>query len=301
MTWLAYAVPTRADRGRAHLVLERPAQSFCPTGETMQRDVEALAGHALFTSDPRADTQVRCDISEHSSGVTARLEVRDKNGTPLGTRELSAAPGECAALREPMALILLMLLDREPESAGPSAAAGSPDARAFGLGASLGALLGVLPRADAGIGVVVLPQIGEQLHARIDAGYWFPVTAQTSEGRGGNFRAFSLAGAFCTSLWGSPAGLGVSLCGGVQLAVIQARAQNLLLAHRAARAVGQGFASLELSSRWDRAELRADLGPTLNVARPQFYLLQGAGDRLDVHRPAAIGAIFRLALIIWAP
>jgi hypothetical protein len=298
--WLVWTAQTHAEAGRAQLVLERPAQSFCPTRETIESDVEALAGHPVFSSDPRAALRVRCDISDHASGVSARIEVRDEGGHPIGTRELLAAPGECAALREPIAVVLLMLLDREPEPSESSAADRS-GATPFGAGASFGGLAGMLPRADAGFGLVVVAKIREALHVRLDGGYWFPVTAHTSEGRGGNFRAFSLAGALCRSVWQSSNGLGVSLCGGAQLAVIQARARNLLVEHREARALGQGFLTLELSGRWDRSELRADLGPTLAFARPRFYMLQDDGASLDVHRPALLGAIFRIALIIWAP
>lgn len=261
-------------------------------------DVEALAGHSIFTRDPRASTQVHCALSEQESGVTARIEVRRSDGTSLGMRELSAGPGECAALREPIAVILLMLLDREPASREPSTSAKST--RSFGLGASVSGLNGSLPRTDVGLGLVLIPQINEQLHARVDAGYWLPVTAQTSEGVGGNFRALSLASALCANLW-SKRRLDVSLCGGAQLTVLQAKAHNLRVAHREARFLGQGSVALELSSRWGRTELRADLGPIFTFARPRFYLIQGGGSELDVHQPTWLGAIFRLALIIWAP
>ena len=300
--WLVWAVQARADVGRAHLILERSAQSSCPTREAIEHDVEGLAGHPVFTGDPRAATQVRCEFYEHASGVTAHIDVRDKGGAPLGTRELSAAPGDCGALRESIAVVLLMLLDREPEPAELSTApARKRSTRPVGLGPSSGAILGVLPRAGAGVGLVAVPQINERFHARVDAGYWFPVRVQTSQGHGGTFRAFIVAAALCTSLWQGSRGLELSLCGGAQLAVIQASARNLLVEHREASAFGQGFLPLELSARWSTTELRADLGPTLAVTRPRFTMLQADGSERDVHQPARFGAMFRLALIIWAP
>jgi hypothetical protein len=301
ITWLVAAAQARAEAARAQLTLQRPAQSFCPSADAIASDLEALTGYPVFTTDASAAArQVRCDIQESESGATARIEVRAADGTFLGTRELSVGPGECPALRGPIAVVLLMLLDQQLVPV-EGAEKGSEGARSLGVGASLGALMGLLPRAQVGLGLVLMPRLGERLHARLDAGYWFPVTAQTSEGIGGSFQAFSLGGALCARILESSHGLAASLCAGTQLAVLQARAQNLLSAQREARVLGQGLLALELASRWGRSELRADLGPTLAFSRPRFYLQQRDGSPLDVHQPARLGAFFRLALIIGAP
>ncbi len=300
MGWLALAADARAQAARAHFSLERPAQSFCPTSQAIERDVEALAGRPIFTRDPRAPVQVHCDIVDRASGATARIEVRGADGTALGTRELSSGPGECGALREPIAVVLLMLLDREIDDAHPSAAPrGDGSGPRFGYGASTGALIGALPRPDPGIGLALASQIGARLFARMDAHYWFPVTARVFDGPGGRFRAFSLAGSLCARFSNSPPAVGAALCGGAQLTILQASALELLESRRGARAFGQAFLTLALTGKWRRGELVADLGPTLAFARPRFYLLRGDRSELEVHRPALLGAIFRLSLIIW--
>jgi len=300
MGWLACAANARAEGPRAHLTLERPAQSFCPTGQAIERDVEALAGHPVFSRNPRAPLQVRCDIMDHASGATARISVRAADGSTIGTRELSAGPGECGSLREPIAVVLLMLLDRENDDARPTPApqeeGGGPT---FGYGASVGALLGTLPRPDAGVGLALASQFGRRMLARIDASYWFPVTARVPGGPGGRFHAFGLAGSLCARLPRSSHGIGTSLCGGAQLSILQASPLELPGTGRRARAFGQAFLAFALSGQWRRSELIADLGPTLAFARPRFYLLTRDDAELEVHRPARLGAFFRLALIIW--
>jgi hypothetical protein len=301
LAWLAATAVVWAEPGRARLLLLRPAQSTCPTAEDVQADVEALLGRAIFTSESAGAVEVRCDIMEHQSGSLARIDVRAPDGSALGTRELSAGPGECAALRRPLALVLVMLLDsQQPTPEAPPAPA--PRRKLQGaLNAFAGVLVGALPRATGGLGLGLGPRLSPRLDLRFDAAYWLPVTAETQQGTGAKFHGVTLGGAACPAWpWGAGP-LRLALCGGAQAVLLVAVPHQVSGRTRELGAYGQGYLTVNLQARWAGYLLEAALGPTLAFTRPEFFLVESDGSKLEVQRPARWGAIFRLGLIIPAP
>lgn len=106
----------------------------CISGERLAREVEARLGRQVFVPAARAEVTARVVVrSGEGGGFRASVELFDERGRGLGSRELESSGAGCAALNEPLALVLSLAADmpaelrqalaREHAGASPSGAA----------------------------------------------------------------------------------------------------------------------------------------------------------------------------------
>ncbi|MFM2416916.1 MAG: hypothetical protein RL385_1639, partial [Pseudomonadota bacterium] len=276
---------------------QRPPASMCPGRATLEADVEDLLGRPVFTREADAELRVRGGVREDADGVYAYLDAQLADGSPLGRRELTAAAGECASLRQALALVLTLFAEesgaaiRRPRNLWP--VQGS-----LRWGLTTGVLVGTLPRADGAAGVLLVSELAKGLRGRIDATYFFPIAVQTRAGQGARIDAAALGLRLCPHLWGERT-LVLRACAGADLGAFRARPKALSEGVQRMRLLGQGSVTLEAEARiLSRLGLLVGLGPTFPFARPHFYLRTADEQPLTVFRPGPVGAFLHMSLII---
>ena len=293
LVWLALPMPGSAEAPRARLVWRRPAQSMCPTAVSVESDVEQLLGRPVFTSSPDAEILIESDIEEDASGARVHIRAHNTDHVELGSRELSAAAGECASLRRPLSLVLSLLLDQE----SVSVRADRRRTRSLRLGVLAAGLSGTLPRMTAGFGLVLAVPLLARLDLQLGANYWLPVTIATSQGLGASFQAVAGEVALCPRLTSELGRFALSLCGGVQLGALLSSPRELEGPQRQARLSAQLLVELRLFAQLSRQfGLAGGISPVLSLSRPRYYLTHADGSTLDVHRPARGGVLLRVTL-----
>jgi hypothetical protein len=296
LTILLFSATASARGPRLHLSWRHPVGTMCPTGPILQSDVEELVGTGQFVSLDEAEVVVRGEVKQSPTGFAAHLQVESLDGRVLGTRDLSASAEDCASLRRTLALVLVMLLDTPFEPAtGPS---NSHNVTRFGANVNL--LSGALPRITPGVGLSLAVDHDRDLRLRLDATYWLPVRVEDAAGHGATFHAVGLNAVLCPRLTRGTKVWGLWLCGGAELGVLHATAHRLAHpAGGATRLLAQADLELVLSWGIGRAfELWAASGLAAALSRPRFYMRDDDGAQHELHRPAGVGALFRLGLTI---
>jgi hypothetical protein len=292
---LIWASAARAQAPNVQLIWERPPGSFCPSRAVLEADVEAVMGRRVFGSAEDARVIVHGEVRDLSSGVRVRLEARTRDGTLLGTRELSAEAGQCASLRGAIGLVLTLLVDHEDAWLEQS----DHDGVRFAVGAVVSLQSIPLPRATVSAGPTLAVELGRAMRLQADFAYWVPVTIQTVRGVGAKLEAFTLALRACGRFWGERTSFGLSICVGAEGGPLIATPRNLEGPERQVRMLAHGL--LEL--RWE-ARLAADaalelaVGPLLSFSRPSFSYVRADGATMPVYRPQLGGIIFQVAFII---
>jgi hypothetical protein len=108
-----------------------PGAEPCVSAQDLARDVETRLGHPVFVSPSQADVSVEGHIERAAGarGWHAVLVLRDADGVSLGTRELRRDDPSCDAMRAPLALIIVVMIDPDAalsSSAQPAAAPPPP-------------------------------------------------------------------------------------------------------------------------------------------------------------------------------
>ncbi|MFM2416305.1 MAG: hypothetical protein RL385_1028 [Pseudomonadota bacterium] len=276
---------------------QRPPASMCPGRATLEADVEDLLGRPVFTREADAELRVRGGVREDADRVYAYLDAQLADGTPLGRRELTAAAGECASLRQALALVLTLFAEESEAAVGrPRNVWPAPGSLRWGL--TTGVLMGTLPRADGAAGALLVSELAKGLRGRIDATYFFPIAVQTQAGQGARIDAAALGLRICPHLWGEGT-LVLRACAGADLGVFRARPKALSEGAQRVRLLGQGILTLEAEARLHaRLGLLVGLGPTFPFARPHFYLRTAADQPITVFRPGLVGAFLHMSVII---
>lgn len=85
----------------------------CVSTQELARDVEKRLGRAVFVSPAQADVSVEGHIEADSpaAGFRATITLRDATGALRGTRELKRKDVSCTEMREPLALIIAVMID----------------------------------------------------------------------------------------------------------------------------------------------------------------------------------------------
>lgn len=294
-----WAAPVRAELATAHLVVQRPAESFCPTHAVIEGDVNALSGRRVFVPEGEADLEVQCVIEDDREGARAQVEVRDGAGRSLGTRELRAEGDGCASLRKPLSLVLSMWLDREPPPEAPQPAV-APARRAvpLGLGVAFAGNLGALPRITPGFGAWLDVGVHPHLDLRFAGAYWLPVHVRTSGASGARIQAFGVGAELCPSLAVGVSRVRLGLCTGAQLLGLTGTAYRLVAGVRDTVLLGQARLYPEISLAFRRMRLAAGAGPTLAFSRPRLLIRRPDGSDRVAHVPDRFGLQLQLGLII---
>lgn len=234
---LAWGAPAHAETTTRPLVvhLSWQAPSECPAEAAVGAPVERALERKVFGERLRADRVVYVALSPESfqggkpSRYRAVLEVETPGGARRGRRELLSDGADCSELREPLTLVLTLMVDaelnqaaleREPGASGKQTQpAASPPPRKrrepsppkklaareeasrlrFELGAGGRLGFGYLPKAagaaSAQLGLGLEGQAGF-IEARPGLAYWLP-QERVEDGRGGRFRGWSFVGEVC--------------------------------------------------------------------------------------------------------
>lgn len=101
-----------------------PGAEECVATQPLARAVEERLGRTVFVSAAQADVSVEGRIEPKSKGGWhAVITLRDARGALLGTRELARDEKSCDAIREPLALVIAVMIDPDaalgPRSAPP--------------------------------------------------------------------------------------------------------------------------------------------------------------------------------------
>jgi hypothetical protein len=294
--WLVPLPAALAAPAWVHLEWQRPLGSSCPSQASLEQDVEQALGRPVFTSAQTARLQVRATIEDRSSGVVVRLQAQRMDGQLLGMRELRAQPGECAALRADIGLVLTLLVERDGLVTEPS----TPSALRLDPGLWTGFLLNTLPRGTFGVGPALSLELGAYAQLRADAAYWLPVAVQTAHGIRAELQAASLALRVCPRIAGSGESLfSLRLCGGVQLGALFASQTQPQGPATQVRLLVQGLLELRSGLRLGRtARLELALGPLISLNRTSLVSVRSDGSRVLLYRAPTVGMILSLGLII---
>jgi hypothetical protein len=270
-----------------HLDWQRPPGSLCPTRAVLEADVEALMEREVFTSTGEARVLLRGSAFDGPDGVLIHIEAKSARGEPLGTRALQAAPGQCATLRDAIALVLTLFVEYEEPS-------NDEKVIVLGVGAEATIAQVPMPRMALAIGPALSVSIGRVVQLHASAAYWAPVTIQTERGVGAKLEALSLELRGCARAW---AGLG--LCTGFEGGALMAVPLELTGPQRQTRLLAHAL----LEASWELAlagVARVDLaaGALFSLSRPAFSYLNANGEEVAVHRPDLAGVNFRLTIII---
>ncbi|HEY8087298.1 MAG TPA: hypothetical protein VIF09_05625 [Polyangiaceae bacterium] len=114
--------------------IRMPGAESCVSTQDLARDVEARLARPVFVSAAQADVSVEGRIEPRGrGGWKAAIVLRDAHGVTLGTRELDRAEASCSVMREPLALVIAVMLDpdaalgpRQPPPAPPVVPAPPP-------------------------------------------------------------------------------------------------------------------------------------------------------------------------------
>lgn len=125
MTGLALLVATHAraqdetvetTRTAALSWVRLPGAEACPSTQLVAQAAESILGHTVFVSASSADLVIEGRVEPRAGGFRATLEVTDATGASLGERVVEA-DGDCAALVDPLAIVLATLVDPSAQGA----------------------------------------------------------------------------------------------------------------------------------------------------------------------------------------
>jgi hypothetical protein len=93
-----------------------PGADACVSTQDLARQVESRLGRAVFVSASLADVSVEGHIEPSPDGLAHRgfravITLRDAKGALLGTRELARPEASCDGMREPLALVIAVMID----------------------------------------------------------------------------------------------------------------------------------------------------------------------------------------------
>lgn len=298
--WLALCAALVLPLSAAHaepipvyLEWERPLGSTCPPAKVLERDVEETLDRPVFTSQKDAQLLITGFIEEDRESTSVRLHARHRNGTMLGTRELHAVGGGCAALRSDIVLVLTLLVEREQILSDAT-----PAVRAS-LGPAATLMLHVAPRWSAGVGPSLVLEIADSLQLRLDWTYFLPVTVRTTTGIAADLHAASVTLRACPRLLGGgDSAWSLHACGGMQAGVwLIAQTQPMARALQL-RLLAQGLVELRATLRLSAStKLELSAGPSLAISRTSVYASHGADMRAFLYRVPWLGAQMQLGLV----
>ena len=226
----------------------------CIATQALARSVEERLGRRVFVSAAEADVSVEGRIEKRGAGWHSVITIRDGKGATLGTRELDRPDGACAAMNEPLALVIAVMIDPEakltttssppplpppavpppPPAPAPAAPVSDTDAATKApakepwrfQGDAVGTITsGIAPAVDAGgsiAGTLFLPK-GIPIGLRGYGSLFLPTKAM-QDGASASFDLFYLGSAICPTLRRPAATL--MLCFGGHLGVLRSHPET---------------------------------------------------------------------------
>jgi hypothetical protein len=272
--------------------------------------VVAHLGRQVFVAAAQADMHVEGLVERHGELWRAHLRVHDRDGTPLGVRELQTRDG-CAALVEELALVIALLVEPSVSPAVSKEATAPPRT---GTGTRERTRTVLLPvviesrtaargaltswRLDAGFAWAagLMPAVSPGLVVRaavrppgfwgvaLDGGFWPEGRADTQGGRAAHFTA-AYGGAALCPLWVESGRLAATGCAGLQAGTLIARGTGFDVDSSGARWMAQGSMVLDGSLRiLGAAALWTGVGLGVPLRRDRFLATDTAGGSEELHR-----------------
>lgn len=298
-----------------------PGADACVSTQDLARDVEARLRRPVFVSPAQADVSVEGRIEPRSPGPgwKATIALRDAKGALVGTRELVRAEASCAEMREPLALVVAVMIDPDAALAPPPAPPPDPPPKveppptatatappppppppapppprdeprwAFDGGASALFGLGVLPSLGAGVHVDGLLEPPRLFPLELLGGFFLDNTA-SAEGPGRAAFTLAFGGAGACPLRHASDRLSAYACANVQLGFVRASPEGFDVVRpdeRKLYAAGalEGRLSLRIAGP---LALRLGLSGAAPFTRDAFVYRRADGTQADLFRMAPI-------------
>jgi hypothetical protein len=282
--------PARQERA-ACLSWAGTARSDCPTAEQTEAAVEAILGHRAFPAGACSIKMTGRTRALEGGGWQADLSFAKSDGEALGDRSLQSRTWRCAALKDPVALVIALMVEAGESEATlqlpapmPPPESSSEPAVTMGAGASVSS--GLLPNTGFGATVDFGWMVGRWLPLRFASTYWFPDSAGRA-GYGGQFWAWTGGAGVCPTLVSSTVVEG-TLCADVQAGIIHGTGVGLPNAGSPTKPYGEAEVHVRLSfPLWSSLQAFVQLGAAVPWLRPRFVYLD-VGEPVYVHRPEAL-------------
>jgi len=332
VSWAAVALAPSAALAQTEsdpaltLAVDGPAWLHeCLAQAKLQASIEARAA-AL---PPPLWVRASADAAQGAQPTQLTIQVADAGGE-LGTRSIEVQPGDCAALADAVAIVVLLLAQQpagDPASSAPAGRGAPPAApgppavpppvgapavrpppdstevdpeRRAALSSGMELMFDVLPNPGLGLFVEGALIVGAQAAVAVRLRSLLPQSRGIAEGSV-QFAFYELSADFCVgSLDYDSTRIGLRLCLGPSAAITTANGSGFALQNRnevdgMASLEGRAGMSLGLArSTW----IRLEAGARLAALRPQFYvrLADGLAQRL-VHAPGLLQTTVGLGLV----
>jgi hypothetical protein len=218
----------------------------------------------------------------------ADLSFTKGNGEALGDRKLrSQAPG-CAALKDPVSLVIALMVEAKDSGATlevPSPVPATDPGAAMAAGFVLSS--GLLPSTGLGARVDVGWRFARWLPIQFDSTFWFPHSTILA-GRGGEFWAWTAGAGVCPTVLASAYVAG-TVCAGVEAGIIHGTGIGFPYVGSPTRPYGDVEVHARLSfPLWRPLAGFVQFGVAVPWVRPRFVYLDESDTSVEVYRPGAV-------------
>ncbi|HEX7664042.1 MAG TPA: hypothetical protein VF407_06025, partial [Polyangiaceae bacterium] len=100
--------------------IRMPGAESCVPTQDLARDVETRLARPVFVSASQGDVSIEGRIEHRASKWHAIIVMRDAKGATIGTRELDRQEASCDGMREPLALVIAVMIDPDAALAKPT-------------------------------------------------------------------------------------------------------------------------------------------------------------------------------------
>jgi len=289
------AGPGDADPADMCFTWEGETRWDCPTAEELETAVHETLGRTQPSSRRRCDVRVAGSLraSEHA-GWTISLHFTRENGELLGDRSLDIQDVACAAAKDPMSLVIALMVEgnvaenialhvRAPGTRR-DVVTSAETVRSLSAGASVSS--GLLPTTAFGATIAFGSGVIAKVPLELETTVWLP-TEKAVRGPDGEFSSWVAGLGLCPTLLAFRR-LGVQGCLRLLGGVIRGVGLGLDEQKTATRpwaAVEVGAPLLLRLSR--QIALYASVGVAGAWLRPRFVYFDGQGAALAVHEPRA--------------
>jgi hypothetical protein len=297
----------------------------CVSTQDLARDVETRLGRSVFVSAAQADLSVegRIEPAHGKTGWHAVVVLRDAKGVTLGTRDLARDAASCDVMREPLALVVALMIDPDASTAPPPPPAPPPTAPApspqtivvekqvpvyvavpapapsppseptwhIDVGASLAASVGLLPHLEPGLAGSALLEPPWFVPLEAYGALWLDSTAD-----GGPTFAFAYVGGGLCPLRYRDDLLRLYACASGQLGYLKATSPDSAQVHVAGVLEGRG--SLRL---FGPISARAGASLVVPILRPSFDYIDAQTNAAAAFRMSAVAATLDAGLGLVMP
>jgi len=269
----------------------------CLGEEGLARAVDEYVGRDAFAAGP-VESALRVTVERlPDRHWHARLELSDRTGTVLGTRELTSTSELCASLDEPLVLTVALMVDDEAEPAVPEPPAPEPpppepppppevrphpsEGMHWLVDGALALESGLEPKLSPGLALGVEFRAAPWFSARAGALAFLPAEAAVTDGASVHFTFLAATLELCTGA-GTTRSVRGALCVGPVYGALSAKPTGLTKTGRTSSEVLALSAGLRgavpLAGRWAATVGVSALFPH----RPDRFVVEVEGVRHEV-------------------